>query len=221
MRKHPSEIAARWAIILIFNSVAAFDQQHTVWQIGNFDQSPVEFSSGRIENVHFDVGSSTPEKDWPRSQRTGQSYRISFPLNRIHGSYKLTIAALIDRPRVPALKIDINQHAGIFYLHPQLSYARSDFSYAFDPHESQSTVTLDIPPAFLISGANSITITCIDDPPTPAGAEEIGGISYDALRLEQDEAARAESVKPLVDLIPTIFYRNTPGGLAEIVDAFI
>src|SRR5579884_302243 len=132
--------------------LVAESQDTTVWQIGKFDQSPVEFSRSAQESVNFEVGKSDPGKDWPGRQETGDSYRIDFSLNSVQGSYTLKIAALIDRPRIPAFRVDVNGHAGIFFLHPKLSYSRSDFSYAFDPHESQSTVDAGIPASFLKQG---------------------------------------------------------------------
>jgi hypothetical protein len=194
----------------------------TIWQIGKFDQSPVEFSPQRQDVVNFNVGTSEPAKDWPAAQATGHTYRISFSLDAPQGSYQLKIATLIDRPRVPALKLDLNGHVGAFYLHPELSYSRSDFSYAFDPHESQSTVSVSIPASYLKQGLNTIAITCIDTPETPAGQEEIGGLSYDALSLAQQSAeAQTGNRTPLIDARPTILYRQTSTGLAELVDVFV
>ena len=194
-------------------------QTQTVWQIGKFDQSPVEFSRGAGDSASFNVEKDKPG-DWPGRQRTGHPYRILFPLEAIQGSYSLKIATLIDQPRVPALRIEVNGHSGTFFLHPKLSYARSDFSYAFDPHESQSTLDIQVPSSFLKRGDNSITITCVDDPPTSAGEEEIGGISYDALSFRQDSSAGSEPATK-IDVEPTILYRQTPAGLSEVVNAYI
>jgi alpha-mannosidase len=200
----------------------AHAQVRTIWQIGRFDESPVEFAGHASNSVAFRVGSSDPLKDWPASQETGSTYRILFPLGSIGGSYVLKIAALIDQPRIPALQIGINGHSGRYFLHPKLSYSRSDFTYAFDPHESQSTVEIDIPAAFLKIGENALSITCVNDPPTNAGQKEIGGLSYDALELREEQAGRKKSVSELsASLEPTIFYRQSGTGLMEIVDAVI
>jgi len=168
-------------IFLILISSHAQSAPKTLWEIGKFDQSPVEFSTKLHESVNYRVGASDPGKDWPAHQETGATYRILFPLEAPSGSYSLRVATLIDRPRVPALQIDVNGHAGKFYLHPKLSYSRSDFSYAFDPHESQSSLAIDVPSSFLKPGENVITVTCVDDPPSPPAELELGGISYDAL----------------------------------------
>lgn len=201
--------------------VAAPAQNRTVWQIGKFDKSPVEFSRAATGPITFRVGTSDAQKDWPGRQQTGDSYRIVFSLPAVEGVYSLKIGTLIEQPRVPALRIDVNGHAGTFYLHPELSYSRSDFSYAFDPHESQSKLSIQLPSSFLKQGENILAITCTDDPATPADEEEIGGISYDALSLEREALGKSVTVEMGADVEPTIFYRQSPGGLSEVVDAFI
>jgi hypothetical protein len=202
-------------------AITAVAQTPTVWQIGKFDESPVEFSRTTEDNVNFEVGKSKAEMDWPGQQKTGRPYRILFALEPAGGTYKLKIATLIERPRVPALRIDVNGHSGTFFLHPKLSYSRSDFTYAFDPHESQSTLQIEVPARFLNSGRNVITITCLDEPATPAAEEEIGGITYDGLSLEQDSAPAPKQGRADVQVEPTILYRQTPAGLVEVVDAFV
>ncbi|HEX4807657.1 MAG TPA: polysaccharide lyase family protein [Bryobacteraceae bacterium] len=195
-------------------------QPHVVWQIGEFNESPVEFAKGFKDSVTFQVGTSNTNKDWPGRQRTGSTYKVLFSLNSVDRSYSLKIATLIDQPRIPVLDISINGHEGKFFLHPKLSYSRSDFSYAFDPHESQSTIEIDVPNGFLKQGQNAIAITCADDPPTPSGSKEIGGISYDALSLESENLPQEHSRDATVDVEPTIFYRQSQSGLTEILDAF-
>jgi hypothetical protein len=202
--------------------LSAQAQTPAVWQMGKFDESPVEFASGAQNPVSFRIGASDVHEDWPRSQKTGDAYQILFSVDSVAGSYVLKIAALIDQPRVPALRVSINGHAGTFYLHPKLSYSRSDFSYAFDPHESQSTVEIGIPASFLQKGENTVSLLCVDDPPTPAGEEEIGGISYDALALlKRSSGKEVQSAPVTADVEPTIFYRRTSAGVTEVVDTFL
>ena len=196
-------------------------QNRTVWQIGIFNESPVEFQGSAHGPVNFEIGKSDPSKDWPGRQETGHPYKILFSLPAIEGAYSLKITTLIDRPRVPALRVDINGHAGMFYLHPQLSYSRSDFTYAFDPHESQSSIEVPIPASFLKIGANAITLTAVDSPATPAGEEEIGGISYDALALVQQAPAKGIKKDFDANLEPTIFYHQSAAGLTEVIDGFV
>jgi len=201
--------------------VGAQAQSRTVWQIGTFNDSPVEFSAAANGPVIFKIGQSDASKEWPGRQEAGHPYKILFSLPAIEGAYSLKIAALIDRPRVPALRVEINGHSGMFYLHPQLSYSRSDFSYAFDPHESQSSIEVPIPQSFLKAGPNVLTITGVDDPATPADDKEIGGISYDALALVAHRLNKPATRDMDVELNPTIFYRHTEAGLTEVIDAFV
>ncbi len=195
-------------------------QSRVVWQIGKFDQSPVEFSKAAEHSISFRAGVSDFKRDWPGRQVSGDTYRVAFELPSVQGRFTLKIGTLIDQPRIPALRIDVNGHAGIFYLHPKLSYSRSDFSYAFDPHEAQSNLEIQIPAALLKQGENSIAITCTNEPATPPGEEEIGGISYDAISLEQASSGTASSgIETSVE--PTIFYRQSSSGLTEVVDVFV
>ncbi len=211
--------------IVLFVSVlpvlGAQAQQRIVWQIGTFDESPVEFSSRPASAVDFHVGTSDAKKDWPGSQKVGVPYGLSFSLPGAAKSYLLKIGILIDRPRIPALRIEVNGHVGTFYLHPKLSYSRSDFSYAFDPHEAQSTLSIELAPPLLKSGQNAIVITPVDEPSTPSGEEEYGGINYDALSLEEEAIENSNASEPKITAEPTIFYRQSNSGVTEVVDAFV
>jgi hypothetical protein len=216
----PSILFRSILVLLPLISAQAQDQNH--WQIGKFDESPVEFSDHVNPSVEFRVGTGNAAKDWPASQQTGHTYKIVFSLSAVDGPYLLKIGTLIDRPRIPALQVEVNGHAGMFYLHPKLSYSRSDFTYAFDPHESQSTISIEIPSAFLKNGENMLAITCVDDPATRSGEQEVGGLSYDAIEFQKASASESKR-KPEVaaDVEPTIFYRQTAAGLVEVVDAFL
>ena len=181
----------------------------------------MEFARVAGKPITFRVGTSEAQKDWPSRQLSGDSYRIVFSLPSTKGAYELKIGTLIDQPRIPALRIDVNGNSGMFYLHPDWTYSRSDFSYPFDPHELQSKLAVQLPSDFLKSGKNVITTTCADDPATPAGEKDIGWISYDALSLEQQTSGKPDVNEVKVNVEPTIFYHSGPSGLTEVVDAFI
>src|SRR4051812_49402188 len=97
-------------------TVPAVAQNRTVWQIGAFNDSPVDLAPRHEGPVRFEVNKSDAAKDWPRSQQTGQSYQIVFNLPSVERGYVMKIGALIDRPRVPAVRLEINGHSGIFFL---------------------------------------------------------------------------------------------------------
>ena len=201
--------------------VSAHAEVRHLWQIGEWNESPVEFSNKtKTGSVDYQVGKSDWKQDWPRTEMVKHPYRISFPLDSVSGTYSLKIGALIEYQRVPALQIDINGHNGLFYLHPKLSYSRSDFSYAFDPHESKATITAEIPANLLKQGQNTLAITCVDDPVSPGDLDEFSGISYDALSFDQNTSAKPAN-KLHAEAMPTMFYKNEANGLVEIVDAFI
>ena len=105
-------------------------------------------------------------------------------------------------------------------FHPQLSYARGDYSYSFDPHESQSLLKIELPAFLLKSGENRITISCFTDPPTDPSAQR-AAISYDALSLDQNATETFDASATSAQVVPTIFYRQGPTGLTEIVDVFL
>src|SRR6185312_2192677 len=133
-------------------------QPASVWKIGTFNQSPFEFSGELRGPGTFTVGKSDIARDWPTSQKLGAPSKIAFSLTRPQGVYTLAVGVLIDRPRVPALRIGVNGKEGTYFLHPELSYSRGDFSYAFDPHESQSLIKIELPASLFKSGENTITI---------------------------------------------------------------
>jgi hypothetical protein len=96
-------------LIVFLPAICAQAETRNIWQIGKFDQSPEEFSSSAIESVRFEVGKSVPGKDWPRRQGIDHPSAIVFSLSSIEGVYSLKVTTRI------------------FFLHPELSYSRSDF----------------------------------------------------------------------------------------------
>lgn len=196
-------------------------QGKTVWQIGTFDQSPLEFSSATQDAVTFEVGKSDPHKNWPGTQGVQHPYRVKFLLDSSEGSYVLRIGTVIEQPRVPTLRIDVNGHAGTFYLHPDLTYFPGDSAFAYHPNYSGATVTAPIPASFLKTGENTITITCLDEPASSPEERQFSGITYDALCLDTDHEKKSLAGYMTVNVIPTIFYKQMGDGLAEVVDAFV
>ncbi len=169
----------------------------------------------------FVVGKSDWKTDWPARQGVNQPYRIEFNLGSVEGTYLLKMATLIEKPRVPTVLVSVNGHSGVFYLHPRLSYYPGDFSYAFDPHEADGDLQVEIPPSFLKRGDNVVTVNCVDDPPEPENQESSSGLTYDALSLVQDTSAQFVAGRMKAEVMPTIFFKQTSVGLTEVVDAFI
>lgn len=212
----------RWLsrFLLSLSFLAAASAQ-TIWQIGKFDRSPLEFSSAAPNELSYAVGKSDWKTEWPGRQGIRHPYKVTFPLKSLQGVYVLKLSTLIEQPRVPVLQIDVNGHSGMFYLHPKLSYYPGDFTFAFDPHESESTLEIEIPPSFLKQGENTLAITCLDDPPAQTDKQRFSGITYDALSLEQRSSQKYSTANVSAEAQPTVFYRRGEAGLAEIVDVFI
>ncbi len=206
----------------LFSTLPAAAEVQTIWQIGVFDRSPLEFSDkASTADVTFVVGKSAWKESWPARQPINKPYKIEFSLDSLQGQYSLKIATLIEKPRVPSVVVTINGHSGVFYLHPRLSYYPGDFSYAFDPHESDGDLQIEIPTAFLKRGANVVSLMCVDDPPGPPEQASASGLTYDALSLIHDASAKFAAAATKADVLPTIFFKQTNAGLIEVVDAFI
>jgi hypothetical protein len=214
--------------------------ERKVWQIGEFDRSSHEFRSEGIDYADpasdpvFRVGTSK-ESDWYRFQpgpangMTGgreHPFTILFPVEGTpRGVYRLKLAVMYVTPRLSYLKVDLNGHSGLFYFHPKLDYGGGDWEGTFVPQTSADTKTIEFPAEWLRPGQNKLVLTALDDPAKAENA--LGniapgqtGIAYDALELTQDPAARYDRSRVDVTAEPTIFYRQGPAGLEEVVDVY-
>lgn len=228
--------------LLMMTGVAACAaaQQHTVWQIGQFDDSSQEFRSQSIDyasprsDVVYTVGSSR-DADWIRFQPGPANavaggrlhpFRVNFTLNEPpSGTYRLRVAILYETPRLSALSLSINGHKGLFYFHPKLDYAAGDWEGTFVPQTSRDEKTIDIPARWLKRGHNTFVFTAVDTPATPQKsmgdiAPGQSGLIYDALSLTQDGGAKYPAGAVSALTVPTIFYRRSGDALDEIVEVF-
>jgi len=233
------------AITALFMAVtltaAANATEKTLWKIGTFDGSSEEFKSQDINysdpksDPVFMVGQNS-DKDWYRFQPGPANgiaggrlhpFTVKFVLNDAPlGVYRLKLAILYETPRLSFLKLDVNGHSGFFYFHPKLDFRAGDWEGTFVPQSSTDEKTISIPAAWLRKGKNTFVLTAMDDPPdaqNSLGAIAPGhtGLIYDALELVQDDATRYNEQAFTVQAEPTIFYRETKGGMMELVDVFI
>lgn len=185
----------------------------TVWQIGKFDRTSREFGQHiPAGNPAFTIGQSAVE-DWPARQPGSQNpsqglrshpYKIVFNLAAPpRGGYRLEIAAILDRPRVPHLEVSINGKTGEFYFHPHLSYYPGEGG-AWSPIYATDRLEVDLPSRALRAGQNELVLTAIDDPKDGPGDS---WVTYDALRLVNEPIAEAER-SPQISLRPTIYYAH-------------
>ncbi len=228
----PAAAAVLFCLSLVPGRTAAAQENGTVvFQIGKFDGSSLEFARARPEEpVDFTVGKSDPARDWFPTQRAllsgaaSQSaaaptpWAIHFNLTRSsQGSYFLRIATLIETPSVPALRVEINGHTAVLYLHPRLDYRAGDQAALFYPAYSSADATLAIPSNMLRAGANTVTLQAVEE---ASEAVPEAGLTYDAIALER-LSAPAAAPKPSALILPTIFYHREGSGLAEQVSVFL
>ena len=212
-----------------------------VWQIGKFDKSSLEFTlreapapkAGAAKtqsDVVYVIGKSRAETDWPGFQPGSSNgiagyrphpYAIQFDLpSAPRGLYTLKVALLVESPRVPRLEVAINGHRALYFQHPVLDYSGGDVNNVFVPNYSADTITAELPTNFLRQGTNELVLTANDEP-TERDDSTNSGLYYDALELDQDAGAKFSTSELTVQALPTIFYTQKEGGLAELVDVYV
>ncbi|HVU34109.1 MAG TPA: glycosyl hydrolase-related protein [Opitutaceae bacterium] len=189
---------------------------HTIWSIGRFDHSYLDFRPWTPGDITYVAGRGEPARDWSEEQRVGSVYRVRFTLPETPtGRFTLTIGTMTFRPRVPVLRLAVNGHTGEFFLEPRLAYYLGDHPF---PNCSAETLTIAIPASFLRQGDNELALAWQCSPPDPEGRSAIAGVYYDALRL--DQAASPDEVADDVEvrLKPTVFFRQRGADLVEQVE---
>jgi alpha-mannosidase len=209
-----------------FCAIAAAAQT-TVWQIGKFDHSSVEFNhESRFEkpdfHVVYTIGQSTAS-DWPAYQPGSRvapmkdrmfPYEIVFELpQRPQRDYLLTIGMVFNNPRYPNLLVDVNGKRGLYYVRRHVSYYPGDGGVD-SPIYGEGTLKIRLPASLFKVGQNAVTLTGIDEPGSPEG---LSYFIYDALRLSDEPAWPAES-SFAADVEPALFYRKEADALYEQAD---
>lgn len=216
--------------------------QHTVWQIGQFDDSSREFHdsfgvnyASASSDVVYVVGKSTA-RDWLRFQPGPANglaggrlhpFKIQFALHEPpRGTYALKLAMLYETPRLSALRVEVNGHTGNFTFAPKLDYGAGDWEGTFVPQTSRAERSIEIPATWLHAGQNTITLTAVDDPATPVNslgdiAPGVSGLVYDALAFEQSPEEPYPTGKIIATAQATIFFRQKDRKLSEVVRACV
>ena len=235
-RKRISVLSLSWIVLTapwLLGQPGSDNSKTKIFQVGMFDRSSAEFSSGDPKHhVNFDVSKNATAKDWFSAQPavlasagsaqkpspTGAPRTITFEL---HGSprknYEIHVAALVESASVPALWIGINGRQGIFYLHPRLDYSNGDQWDSFDPAYSSADVNFTFPGQYLHSGTNTITFRVEEE-----ASEKVpdARLNYDAIELDS-VGQDAPDATPAVQVTPTVFFRRENGVMREEVLAFI
>lgn len=216
----------------------AQDGTRTLWQIGSFDGSSVEFADSHgvdyaspSSDVDYVVGRSAA-RDWQRFQpgpanglagARQHPFRIHFDLaGKPGGVYSLRVAILYETPRLSRLAIDVNGHRGEVRFAPVLDYSAGDWEGTFVPQTSRAERTIAIAPEWLHSGTNLITLTALDSPQQVQSslgdiAPGVSGIVYDALALRQDPMGHFDSGSTALRAKATVFFTGQDHALREVV----
>jgi hypothetical protein len=202
-------------------------QTSTVWEIGKFDRSSLEFNaaldfSDPSLSPTYTVGQSTPGKDWPAFQPGSEMkvlggrphpYTILFNLDHPpKGLYRLTISVLLRDSRIPNLALDLNGKSGLIYFNRKLSYYPGDPSVE-SPIYGDAQVEITLPATALRAGENKLVLTAVDDPKDGDGDSVL---FYDALKLTQEPATKT-STAPQVAVEPTVLYTRKDNQLYELI----
>ena len=220
-------------IAMIFVSHQALAGTEIVWQIGKFDHSSAEFNGPGALNfgnnypqspVMFIAGKSNATTDWPSFQpgtsngkagHRAYPYTIEFDLSTVpKGLYVLKVGFIApDSGRLSILQVDINQHLGLAYQHPQFHDVPGSKYW-------DDTVEIELPTAALKQGKNKLVLTAIDDPSSIDDFSD-PGLSYDALELEHDPSQSFSSNAISLLAEPTVFYQQKENQLVELVDFYV
>jgi alpha-mannosidase len=200
--------------------------QSTVWQIGEFNHSSVEFNHDFDFRkpgfrVLYTIGRNKTA-DWPAYQpasQVAQPHRRTFPYEiAFHlpqhpsGSYRLTISLVINRPRYPNLLVELNGRRGLYYVHRHLSDYPGDGGVD-SPIYGEARLEIPLPPSSLRLGENTLALTAVDESaePDPKG---LSYLIYDAIRLTQDLRSRSQ-LSASVRVDPSVFYHEKGSQLYE------
>jgi alpha-mannosidase len=222
-------IRAALLIAGVSSVAVAAGAQATIWQIGEFNHSSIEFN----HDLNFDkpdfhvvytIGQSKAS-DWPAYQPGSRvaglkdrviPYQIVFELpQRPRNTLLLTISLVFNNPRYPNLLVDVNGKKGLYYVHRNVSDYPGDGGVD-SPIYGEGQLGIALAASLFHEGQNTLTLTGIDDPNSPEG---LSYFVYDALRLSEEPASRSGAFSASVE--PTVFYRSKAGELYEQTDVTV
>jgi alpha-mannosidase len=195
----------------------ACGQSMPVWEIGKPDQSIHEFRATPSAHIDYQADKNNWAQDWPGEQRSGSLYEIRFDLGTApRGVFYLRISALTSFPRTPALRIQMNGHTELYYLHPKPLYLADQRFRAAD------VLTVEFPAEYLKESGNRLTLTPVSGRYSDEIAAEVPEtVAYDFLSLSCDPHAKYERLNIAATVVPTIFYYRRDGNIVERIDAFL
>ncbi len=201
------------AFFLLSFCKSGLAQPETVWTIGKFDQSSREFAAAASDHVVYTAGKDDWAIDWPGQEQTGAAYEIRFNLDAPpRGLYTLKVSLLTAYLHVPDLRIDLNGHAGTYFVRTKPLYTGDSSVWA--------VMTIELPAAYLKKGANRLVLSPVGDEGAAASAAP-ESFRYDFVSLTNDRHPKGSAGPIQADVVPTVFYRSKNGKLYEVVDAYL
>ena len=203
--------------------------QSCVFRVGVFDGSSAEFAQGKPNReVRYIARQSIVGRDWYAfqpailskqvtnpDQGTARPRTIEFQLqNAPSPAYRLRVALLFERPSTPALRLTLNEKAGMFYPEPKLDSRLGDVIGAHDVVYSSAEISFVFPGFFLHRGLNIIAFQAVEE---ANDAVPDAGFAYDAVELDRIEAVSSD-LDSSTRIAPTVFFAKHDSRLSELVD---
>ncbi len=200
------------SLVLATAIASAASEETAIWSLGKVDGSAMEFAPGSRAELTFTIGQSVLSRDFAGYQdgsvhQNGKleekPYRIRFDmLDAPHGDCELALDLIYSSAAPKQMKVLVNGRVGIFPIRPAPKHS----DWGEEGNEmllSGQHLVVPIPSTWLRLQGNEITLV-------PLG---IGGLSYDAIRLQKTVPT---DLPPPLRLEPTIFFRKNGGKLVEI-----
>jgi alpha-mannosidase len=202
-----------YIVLAGFTGVAEkYQDDEYIWKIGNFDGLSIEFKAGHEEEFTFVVGEHE-STDFPgrhlgsESPVTGERetpYNIIFDLPDYDGGdFNLILDLIYGTGSPEYIEISMNGKKGIFPVNYEVKEDLND-GEANSLLLSKQELIVPIDETWVREQNNQITIV-------PIG---VGGMTYDALRLERDTGNSSVNRSP--QLKPTVFYQYHDDELKSI-----
>lgn len=168
------------------------------WSLGKADHSSDEFAPGAAKNVVYEIGRSSEERDWHKTQTPGSLYKIQFRAGQASAAV-LKLDVFFEGVGPRGLELTMNGRRGFYRIQPAAGGPSLD--------ERQANTILYSRQAFRIPlevrpGENELGLSLPGDE---------GSLEYDWLALEK-AAAPPAGLTATVE--PTIFYKSS----TELVD---
>lgn len=218
------------AVGLITLSVCVYaESPHTaaVFRLGVFDGASNEFAEGMpAVPVVADAAGPDFATQWYASQAADRGDTAAATAPRairfsISGApaaaYRLHVALLMESRSLPALRICMNEHCGLFYADSPLDARMGDSDDTFQSVHAPADISFVFPGRYLRSGVDRMTFQVVE---SPDRAVDDASLTYDAIELDQTAAADLPAASASA-IQPTVFYVRQGNGLNELVDVYL